>query len=1120
MSNASRTKRRSCHLSHLPALAASLFAAFLIAAGWPPSLLAQVDARMLQYPDVSATHIAFEYGGDIWIVPKAGGLANRVTSAKGEEFLPRFSPDGSLIAFNGNYDGNIDIYTVPALGGLARRVTHHGMSDRMADWYPGGDRLLFASGMESGKQRFSQFYAVLRDGGLPVKLPIPYGEFGCLSPDGKKLAYTPLTRTYRTWKRYRGGMAPDIWVFDLEKMTAENITDNDANDEFPMWHGDTVYFLSDRGPSSRFNIWACDVATKATRQVTKFEDFDIHFPAAGPSEIVFEAGGKLYLYDFAAGQTREVKVEVVTDEATLMPKLESVEKLIQNASPAPDGKRAIFEARGELFSVPAENGNVFNLTQSSGSAERYPAWSPDGKSVAYWSDRSGEYELVVRDPAAGSEGKTLTSYGPGYRYQPYWSPDGKRLAFIDKAMDIQIYELASGKTVKVDKGRFMFQGELDHFAVSWSADSRWLAYSRDLDNRHSALFIYDAREGKTRQATSGFYNESQPTFDPDGKYLYVLTNRTLQPLYGDLDSTFIYANSTNIAAVPLRTDVASPLAPKNDQTGEKKDEAGKKPGEEAKPGEKAGAKTEEQKKEAKAEKGEKAEEAPKEVKIDFEGFEDRLVVLPPEAGNYDNLQGVPGKIVYHRGSNTGSESKARPVRFYDLDKREEKTIAEDVDGFRLSADKKKLLVAKAGSFFVIDVAADQKLEKKMPTAQLEMTIVPRDEWRQIFNDAWRIERDFFYDPNLHGVDWQAMRVRYGRLIDDAVTREDVNYIIGELIAELSASHTYRGGGALERGPVQPVGYLGVDWEASGGAYRIKKIIRGAPWDSEARSPLDRPGAGVKEGEYVLAVNGRSVDPAADPWAPFAGLAGKTVELIVNAKPDRAGARTVVIETMTDETRLRNLAWIESNRARVDKASGGRIGYIYVPSTGIDGQNELLRMFLAQIDKEGLIVDERFNDGGQIPDRFIELLNRKPLAFWAVRDGVDWQWPPIANFGPKVMLINGWSGSGGDAFPDYFREAGVGPLIGMRTWGGLIGISGSPDLIDGGGVTVPTFRMYKPDGKWFAEGHGVDPDIRVVDDPAQLAKGVDPQLERGIQEVMELLKTRPAAKPKRPEYQKR
>jgi len=1088
------------------AFAAALVAALVFLFAAAPPLAAQVDARMLQYPDVSATHIAFEYGGDIWIVPKAGGVANRVTSARGEESLPRFSPDGAFIAFDGNYDGNLDIYVVPALGGLARRVTHQGMPDRMADWFPDGARILYTSAMESGKQRFNQFYAVPRAGGLPSKLPVPYGEFGSLSPDGKKLAYTPITRTFRTWKRYRGGMAADIWVFDLEKMTAENITANEANDEFPMWHGNTIYFLSDRGPSQRFNLWAYDVATKATRQVTKLEDYDIRFPAAGPSDIVFEAGGKLHLFDIATESTREVQVEVVTDEATLMPRMDGVEKLIQNAWPSPDGKRAVVEARGDLFSVPAENGNVVDLTNTPGVAERYPAWSPDGKAVAYWSDRTGEYELVVRElapsaSASASEPKALTSLGPGYRYQPYWSPDGRMLAFIDKAMMIRVYNRTTGKTVDIDRGKFMFEGELENFSVSWSPDSRWMAYSRDLPNRHEAIFVYDAREGKSRQVTAGFYSDVRPAFDPDGKYLYFLSNREFRPLYGDQDATFIYANSTNVAAVSLRADVPSPLAPKNDAVGEKKEGEGGKEGE--------GAKTE-------------TEEAakPKDVTIDFEGFESRTVILPPAAGNYDSVAAVSGKVVYHQGPNTGSDGRQRPVKFFDLEKREEKTIVADADTYRISADGKKMLVAKSGALYIVDVAPEQKLEKKMPTAQMEMTVVPREEWRQVFNDVWRIERDFFYDPNMHGVDWNAQRERYGKLIDACVTREDVNYVIGELIAELSSSHTYRGGGPVEQAPSRPVGYLGVDWEVSGGAYRIKTIIRGAPWDSEVRSPLDAPGVGVKEGDYVLAVNGIALDPAKDPWAPFEGLAGKTVELLVNGKPGAAGARTVLVETMRDETRLRNLAWIEGNRRRVDEATGGRIGYIYVPSTGIDGQNELFRMFLPQMDKEGLIVDERFNNGGQIPDRFIELLNRKPLAFWAVRDGKDWQWPPIANFGPKVMLINGWSGSGGDAFPDFFREAKVGPLIGMRTWGGLIGISGAPALVDGGMITVPTFRMYKPDGKWFAEGHGVDPDIQVVDDPAQLAKGVDPQLERAITEVMALLKTHPPLHPQRPPYQKR
>jgi len=1099
---------------------ASTFAMLLLAAG-VPALRAQIDARMLQYPAVSQTHIAFEYGGDIWIVAKDGGVAYRVTSAKGEESLPRFSPDGSLIAFNGNYDGNIDIYVVPAMGGMAHRVTHHGMPDRMAGWSPDGTRILYTSMMESGKQRFSQFYTVPREGGMPHKLPVPYGEFGCFSPDGTKLAYTPITLAYRTWKRYRGGMAAEIWVFDLERLTAERIANGDANDEFPMWHGDTIYFLSDRGPAERCNIWAYDVKTKAVRQITDFKDFDVHFPSLGPTDIVFEAGGRLYLYDLAAGTTREVKIEVVTDESTLMPRMENVEKWIENAWPSPDGQRAVFEARGELFSVPAENGSVVDLTNTPGVAERAPAWSPDGRSVAYWSDRSGEYELTVRDLENPSVEKKLTSYGPGYRYQPYFSPNGKMLAFIDKAMDIQIYDMTTGKTANVDKGKFMFQGELEHFAVSWSADSRWMAYARDLDTQHTAIFIYDSREGKTHQVTSGFYSDFEPSFDPGGQYLYFLTDRTFQPLYSNVDGTFIYANGTSVAAVPLRTDVPSPLAPKNDAVAppkaeEKKPEgAGGKPAASGKPGAKPGPKPGEKGTEAGA-----STEAPKEVKIDFDGFESRIVILPPEPGNYGGVQGAAGKVIYQRLPNTGSESRQRPVKFYDLEKREEKTIVADADGYRLAADGKKMLVAKSQAFYIVDVAPEQKLEKKMPTAQIEMTIVPREEWHQIFNDVWRFERDFFYDPNMHGVDWNAMREHYGKLIDSAVTREDVNYVIGELIGEMSSSHTYRSGGEVEEGPRRPVGYLGVDWEVDSGAYRIKRIMRGAPWDGETRSPLDAPGVGVKEGDYVLAVNGIALDTAKDPWAPFEGLAGTTVELTVNSRPAAVGARKVVVETMRDETHLRNLAWIEANRERVDKASGGRIGYIYVPDTSLEGQDDLFKMFLAQIDKEGLIIDERFNNGGQIPDRFIELLNRKPLAFWAVRDGVDWQWPPVANFGPKVMLINGWSGSGGDAFPDFFRQAGVGPLIGMRTWGGLIGISGAPSLIDGGSITVPTFRMYKPDGQWFAEGHGVDPDIVVPEDPAQLARGVDTQLERGIQVVMEILKTHPPLRPRRPPYQKR
>ncbi|WP_290662670.1 S41 family peptidase [Ignavibacterium sp.] len=1079
----------------------SCFLLFLISLS---GISAQVDARMLQYPDVSKTHISFTYAGDIWVVPKTGGTAYRLTTAKGIEGFAKFSPDGSQLAFSGNYDGNTDVYVIPILGGLPKRITHHGMSDRVVDWFPDGKNLIFASSRESGKQRFNQFFKVSKDGGLAEKLPLPYAEFGSVSPDGRKIAFTIRTRMFRTWKRYLGGMAADIYVFDFDKMTSENISNHISNDEIPMWKENKIYFLSDRDKNQRYNIWVYDLSTKQNKQLTFFDKFDVHFPSIGGNEIVFEAGGLLYLLDLSTEKIRDVNVNVVTDGATLLAQNENVEKLIQNFSVSYNGSRALFEARGEIFSVPAENGAVINLTQSSGSAERFPAWSPNGKYIAYFSDKTGEYQLTIRDIENPSEEKILTSFDNGFRYNIYWSPDSKKLVFIDQTMRINLYDISSDKLTEVDNQLWYYEGNLRNFNVSWSADSRYFTYGKDQMNRVSAIAVYDTKEGKLHQVTSGFYNDSNPVFDPEGKYLYFLTNRNFNPVYSDFDNTWIYINSTQIAAVTLSKETLSPVAPKNDSLTVKKEE-------ETKPEDK---KSEEKKDEKKDEK------KVKDIKIDFDGFEERLVILPPSAGNYGNLSAVSGKVIFHRSPNSGSADKKKPVMFYDLEKREEKTIVEDADSYQISADGKKILIAKQNSYSIVDVAPDQKPDKKLPTNQLEMTVVPKEEWKQIFNDVWRLERDFFYDKNMHGVDWKEMKKRYGSLIENAVTRTDVNYIIGELIAELNASHTYRGGGDEELPSQRAVGYLGIDWELNNGAYRIKRIIKGAPWDSEVSSPLSASGLKVKEGDYILAVNGLKIDVSKDPSSSFEGLADKTIELTINNKPSTDGAWTVVVKTLSDETRLRNLEWIESNRKRVEEATDGKIGYIYVPSTGIDGQTELARQFYAQFNKQGLIIDERFNNGGQIPDRFIELLDRKPLAFWAVRDGKNWQWPPTANFGPKVMLINGWSGSGGDAFPDYFRKAKLGPLVGARTWGGLIGITGAPTLIDGGTVTVPTFRMYDPDGKWFKEGHGVDPDIEVPEDPGKLAKGVDVQLERAIQEALRLLKENPPVNPKEPAYEKR
>jgi tricorn protease len=1101
-----------------------------------------LDAGLMRMPAVSEKQIAFVYAGDIWIASREGGTAFRLSSPQGEELFPRFSPDGREIGFTANYDGNESVYVIPVSGGEPRRVTYHGAPDRMLGWWPDGKSLLFASRRESFTDRTSQFFRVNAQGGFPERLPIPYGEFAAVSPDGKTIAYTMTDTDRASWKRYRGGMAPDIWLFNLGDGSAENITQDDACDSQPMWAGgDRLYFLSDRGDRKRANLWCCEIATKKLRQVTDFSEYDVRYPSIGPKDIVFENGGHLFLLDLASEKIREVKVGVVTDKATLRPRYQSVGGLIRNASISPTGKRVLFEARGDIFSVPAENGVIRNLTESRGVAERYPAWSPDGKWVAYFSDRSGEYELTLRAADGTGEEKQLTELCTGWRYQPYWSPDSRKIVFIDSAMRIWLHEIDARQTGVIDKQMWLYHGELDNFRFSWSPDSRWLTYAGDTDNRQQAVVLYDTRDRKKHQVTSAFYDDDLPVFDPAGNYLFYRSKRMFQLHGSDFDNSWAYVNSHSLICVPLRKDMPSPLAPKNDEEPFKRDEPKKEEPKPAPPKSNEPAKKPDDSKKAEEKPAETVAPAEKaivlqtrpgpahldsrpaepskarEVKIDIEGFEARAIVLPVGSGRLDQLGALPGKVIFRWPPRAGSNNRTAPLSYYDLDARAERMILDDVNGYELSADGKKLLVARAGSWFVTAAAEGARTDRALSTGALEMTVDPVAEWHQMFDDAWRIERDYFYDPYLHLVRWQEMRERYHKMLSGCATRHDVNYVLGELLGELNSSHTYRSGGDLEVGPQRRVGYLGCDYSLEQGAYRIKRILDVAPWDTGVRSPLRGPGVPVKEGDWLLAVNGRKLDTSIEPAAAFQGLADKTLVLTVNDKPKMEGAREVVVHALGTESPLRHFAWIEQNRKRVDEATAGRVGYIYVKNTGNEGQTELYRQWRAQAHKDGLIIDERWNSGGHIPDRFIEVLNRPVTNYWGVRDGKDWTTPYVAHQGPKVMLANRWSGSGGDCFPWLFQQRKLGPVIGTRTWGGLIGMTGCPQLVDGGSVTVPTFSIYDPTGKWIIEGFGVKPDIEVIDDPAQLAKGIDPQLERAITEIRTMLEKNPPVRPAKPPY---
>ena len=1067
----------------------------------------QVSARLMRYMDVSDSHICFVFGGDIWLMSREGGSAWQLTNSPGEESWPKFSPDGSELAFSASYNGNQDVYLMPVGGGVPHRVTYHSMGDRLVDWHPDGEQLLIASKRESGRQSYSQFYLVDKKGGLPRKLDIPYGELASYSPDGNKLAYiTKITENY-PFKRYRGGLSSDILIHDFESGITGNITLSEAIDGKPAWVGDELFYLSDAGANMRLNIWVYKPGLKKAEQLTFLKDFDISFLSAGKGELVFEAGGTLYLMDAESKSYSPLEVAVSNDLSLEMPRSQFVGDKISNFTASPEGKRIIFEARGELFNVPVKEGYTLNMTQSSGAFDMLPSWSPDGKQIAFWSDRSGEYELYLQDPDLEKEAVKLTDRRMGFGYTLYWSPDSRKIAFIDETNSIRIIDVDSREEKVAGNYRYNYgHGGRYNYHMDWSPDSRWLAFTERLDNQHDAIFVYKLEEGKTTQLTSGFFDDSNPVFSEDGLYLYFLTDRNMQAAYSDMgDGTWIYPNATQVAAVALLPETPYLLKAKNDSMKEKEEskaENGESNGEKDKKGDKDGDKGNKE--------DEKEEKEVKEVKIDFADIESRVSILPVKAGNIGWLASFKGKVAFLRNANTGSGSRSSTLMYWDMDEREEKTVISDAGSPKLTADGKMIMVSVKGKYGIIKPAENQKIEKPVPTTDLVMDLVPREEWRQIFNDTWRRHRDFFYDPDMQGVDWEAMRKQYGALIEDARSRWDVNFICSNLAAELSAGHTYVFGSQPQNMKPVSTGFLGIDWKLEGSDYRVARIVKPAGWDTEIRSPLDRPGIKVKEGWTIHSVNGKDLDPQKDPYAAFEGLSGKTVVLLCSENGKKEEAESVVITCLDpgEEVNLRYLEWIENNRRMVDQLSDGKLGYIYMSNTSSRGQQELVSMFYGQLDRKGFIIDERFNGGGQLADRFLELLQRPVVYNLHWRHGKDHQQPIKTNTGPMGMLINGWAGSGGDGLPWAFQELEAGPIVGERTLGILVGPATGHRLIDGGGITVPGARLYDNDGHWFWEGEGVRPDIEVWDDPNILRQGRDPQMERVVEEVLKLLEANP------------
>ncbi len=1087
---------------------------------------AAAQTKLLRFPDIHGDTVAFVYAGDLWLAPAGGGAARRLTAHPGLEIFPRFSPDGQWIAFTGQYDGDEQVYVVPTAGGVPKQLTFYpavgplpprwGYDHQVYGWTPDGKSVLFRAFSDTWDISDSRLYTVPATGGLAEPLPMPTSGAGAFSADGKKLVYSPLARDFRTWKRYQGGWAQDLYLYDLASSQATNLTNTPRTDRDPMWIGDKFYFVSDR--DGTLNLYAQDLKPGEAEQLTKSTSWDVRWASADEAtgKIVYELGGELSVYDTKARQAKAISIFVPDDGVYKRPSRVPAGEDIESFDLSPKAERVAFASRGDLFTAPIEKGPTRNLTQSPKSHEKAANWSPDGSQLAYISDASGEEEIYLLDQSGKGKPVQLTTGGKAMRYQPVWSPDGKRLAFADKDGKVYVLTIADRKVVQVADD---LRGQVGDY--TWSPDSAYLAFSLAEASGFRSVHIWSLADGKKRQVTGALGSEYNPVWDPKGQYLYYLADAANAPQISFIEWNFVTNRATEVYVVALAKGTPHPFPPESDEvTVDKKEEKdAEKPGDEKDPKDKD---KKDEKGKGDDEKEGDAKPARKPVKIDWDGIEQRVARVPVEADNYFALAAKEGHLLLVKGGAFfyGRDSYDQPsLHVYSLEDREFHVLAKDTSGYSLSADGSKVLVHQGERWNVYEAKPGGDDSKKtVSTAGMMVDRVPEEEWRQIFDEVWRRFRDWFYVANLHGYDWQAIGERYRSLLQHVAHRSDLNYVIGEMIAELNISHAYIAGGDFDLPERARVALPGARFELdrAAGRYKIAHIFAGQNSEDRYRSPLTEIGVEVKEGDYVLEIDGVELKGNDDPYRLLRNKADRPVELTVHSKPSLEGSRKVTFRPISSETPLIYLDWVTRNYERVDKATNGRVGYLHIPDMGEDGIREFIKWYYGQIRKEGLVVDVRGNGGGNVSPMLIERLSRRLLGTdFGRTDELAGTYPVATFYGPMACLISETSASDGDIFPYMFRQAGLGPLIGKRSWGGVVGISGRGPLVDGGQVFVPESASASVSGQYIIEGYGVAPDIEVANDPQSVIAGRDPQLERGIAEVMKAIAANPKKLPVRP-----